>query len=317
MKKLYSSIIKEKIKNTNLERYGVPQYAKSIYSEDTLKILNDKNWLEVQTFLKELDIDIVINSRNIISPHELDIYIPTHNIAIEICGLFWHSEHMGKDRNYHKNKMKKCNERGIRLLTIFEDEWRDKKDIVKHTIRHILGKSNIRTYARNTKIIEVKTKDKNTFFDSFHIQGSDKSSISYGLLYNNDLVACMSFTKSKDNSYILSRYASSCSVVGGFSKLLVHFMKNNNFNEIISFADLRWSEGNVYEKNGWSLDKILQPDYSYIKGTKRYHKFNFRHKHLKKMLNNYDPNLSESENCINNYIYKIWNCGLKRYIIKN
>lgn len=356
-----SLLIKRKIKNTNLKRYGVIRYAQHSYSEDTLNLLNDRNWLyenhvvlkkplteianelhvsdvtignylrkhkiktrnfqvstiekEVQEFLKNLEVDIIINTRNIISPHELDIYIPSHNLAIEICGLFWHSEYMGKDRNYHFNKMKKCNEKGIRLLTIFEDEWRDKKNIVKSTIKHILGKSNIRIYARNTKIVYVKTKEKNSFFDSFHIQGACKSSISYGLLYDNNLVACMSFTKSKENNYVLSRYASSCLVTGGFSKLLVHFIKNHNFNEIISFADLRWSKGELYEKNGWKLDKILRPDYSYVKGTKRYHKFNFRHKNLRKILNNYDPNLSESENCKNNYIYKIWNCGLKRYII--
>ena len=98
--------------------------------------------------------------------------------------------------------------------------------------------------------------------------------------------------------------------------MLEHFKRNHEWNEIITFADLRWSEGELYEKCGFRLNKILKPDYCYIEGKNRIHKFNYRHSNLKNKLVNYIPNLSEKENCINNKISKIWDCGKYKFCLQ-
>ena len=64
--------------------------------------------------------------------------MPKLHIAIEYNGLRWHSEEFNKDKNYHLNKLIKCNEKGIRLIQIFEDEWIEKQEIVLKKIKHIL-----------------------------------------------------------------------------------------------------------------------------------------------------------------------------------
>lgn len=272
---------------------------------------------QVCGFLNDLAVDYNSNNRTIIQPKELDIYIPKYKLAIEYCGLYWHSD-KHKIPLYHQHKLDQCNKMGIRLITIFEDEWNYRPNIVKQKIKNIIGiDNNNKIFARKCSVSGVSTPVKIKFFDCTHIQGSGPGSINIGLYYNDELVSCMSFIKQKGGVFVLNRYATSCRVVGGFSKLLSHFKKTREWTEIVSFADLRWSQGDVYEKNGFVLDKILPPDYAYIINNKRVHKFNFRHKSLSTKLKQYDPLLTERENCDNNGILRIWDCGKLRYVCKN
>lgn len=274
---------------------------------------------EIVDYIKSLNISVIENDRSTIAPLELDILIPTHNIAIEYCGLYWHTERSGKTKNYHHEKYLKCKNNNIKLLTVFEDEWIIKKDQVKRKIAHELNKTlGERIYARKTVICKLSTKEKKEFFDNNHIQGNGPSSINIGLKHENMLVACMGFIKTRNGHYILSRYSTCNHVIGGFSKLLKYFQINYDWKSITSFADLRWSNGNLYEQTGWNTDKILKPDYYYLHNHKRYHKFNFRRKNLKTILGDkFDDNKSEFENCKDNKIYRIWDCGKIKYSLIN
>lgn len=274
--------------------------------------------LQLRNFVASLDVTCVYNQRDIIHPYELDIFLPDHNIAIEYCGLYWHSETRGKHRLYHKRKHDMCSEQGIQLLTIFEDEWVKKPQIVMNKIRSLLHKHNQQTvYARNTHITTISQKQKRDFYNENHIQGNGPGSITYALMYNERIVACCSFSRKKGEQYYLTRYATNCHVIGGFSKLVKHFINNHRVDSLISFADLRWSDGRLYEKAGWNLDKHIPPDYYYVtNGVNREHKFNFRRKFLPKKLAHFDPNLSEKENCDNNGLLRIWDCGKLRYVLE-
>lgn len=273
---------------------------------------------ELSQFLTDHKINHETNIRSLIPPYELDIYIPEQNIAIEYCGLYWHSTAIKETPNYHLNKMILCNQNNIRLITIFEDEWVHKPNIIKDKILYTLNKNKESVYARKCTIEHIDSKTKQNFFEENHIQGGGPSSINLALTYNNEIVACMAFIK-QNNDYILNRYATSQRVVGGFSKLLKYFQKQYDWDQIITFADLRWSDGNLYEKTGFTLHKILAPDYYYVdlQNIQRIHKFNFRHKNLPNILKDYDPSLSELENTLNNNWFRIYNCGLKRYTMQN
>lgn len=268
---------------------------------------------ELREFIEELGFTVIRNSQKLIYPSELDIIIESKKIAIEYCGLFWHSDYI-KDGDYHKNKYDICNNIGYRLITIFENEWLDNKQIVKDKLINILGKSEKqRIYARKCEIVDVNRNDKSTFFDINHVQGDGPSSINIGLKHENTVVAVIGFIKTKTH-YVLNRYATSVSVIGGFSKLLSYFEQKYNHPTIITFADLRWSDGDLYYNNGFTLDKTLKPDYYWTNGRKLWHKFNFRHSTMKNKLSNYDPELSESQNMYNNGYYKIYDCGKLRFI---
>jgi hypothetical protein len=134
----------------------------------------------------------------------------------------------------------------------------------------------------------------------------------------------MSFKKEKNDRYWeLTRFATDyhyiCSGVGG--KLFKWFIRNKNPIEVKSFADRRWtidSSNNLYTKIGFSLEKILPPDYKYIIGNsyERFHKFNFRKKTLNKK---YGLPLTMTETEMVNSInaYRIYDCGLFKYVWKN
>ena len=270
-------------------------------------------------FIKSLGFnDVIHGDRTIIFPKEIDIVIPSAKLAIEYCGLFWHSEFY-KDINYHKNKMVAVNNAGYQLLTIFEDEYLTSSKLIEKMIQHKLGKSTDKIFARNTNVVEVfDTNAIKNFYDNNHVQHWDKgSSITCALTHNNEYVAMMSFEKNKNNSMYLTRFATSCHVLGGASKLFKYFLISYpNITEIISFADLRWSDGNLYNKLGFKLLKTLEPDYRYIVRGERRHKFNYRKVQLKKLFGNEldTDNMTEKEIMLAMNIPRIWDCGKLKFV---
>ena len=85
----------------------------------------------ISTFYSEAP---VRNSRDIISPLELDLYYPEKKIAIEFNGDYWHNEEH-KHKDYHYNKFKQCLDKGITLVSIFESEWNGRKDQIKDYLK--------------------------------------------------------------------------------------------------------------------------------------------------------------------------------------
>lgn len=270
---------------------------------------------QIFDFIKTTGVKVMSGDRTIICPQELDIYLPDHKLAIEYCGLYWHSEQQGKDRHYHKTKQMLCAQQGIQLLTIFEDEWINRQQQIKDKILSLIGQDNRqKIFARKCQVIQVSSKVKQQFFEQNHIQGDGPSSINIALQHGTDIVAVMGFIKHKDQHY-LNRYATSARVVGGFSKLLKYFENNFEWNQLVSFADLRWSDGNLYRTTGWQLQKEIPPDYGYSPdGKQRIHKFNYRRKNLPRLLKHFDPSLSECKNCDANGILRVWDCGKQRWV---
>lgn len=138
---------------------------------------------EICEFLESLNINLKTSIGTVIKPQQLDIYLPDHNLAIEYNGLYYHNE-LRIPTNYHLNKTLKCNEKGIRLIHIFEDEWLYKQEIVKSRLKNILGLTENKIFARKCVIKEVNSKESKLFLDSNHLQGFTNSSVKLGLYYN-------------------------------------------------------------------------------------------------------------------------------------
>jgi len=278
---------------------------------------------EIVEYIKTIyDGEIIKNDRVILGGKELDIYLPDKKIAIEYNGLYWHGESNGKDKNYHLNKTKECENNGIRLIHIFSDEWNTKGDIVKGRLLHIIGLNGLNVYARKCNVKEITSKQKNEFLTKTHIQGKDTSSIHIGIFYRDQLSAIMTFGKlrralggtPKVGNYELIRFSSNLHIVGGASKLLSFFIKKYNPIKIISYADRRWSNGNLYEKIGFTKTSDGMPGYWYFKDDLfRYHRYAFRKDILPKKLTDVDMNLTEWENMQLNGYDRIWDCGHLKY----
>lgn len=240
---------------------------------------------------------------------EIDVYLPNLKIGFEFNGLYWHSD-IYKERNFHLNKKLYFEERGIRIIHIWEDDWDNKIDLVKSHICSLLN-LNTRIFARKCFVSEIKENSEvRNFLNENHIQGHVNSIVKLGLYNNGELVSIMTFDhfegrkKMNDNEWNLSRFCNKkeYNVIGGASKLLSFFIRKYTVNKIISYADRDWSNGDLYQKLGFKLTNINKPDYKYIIGGKRVHKSRFRKSRT---------NINESQLDIP----KIWDCGKLKFEI--
>ena len=294
--------------------YGCPKCTGTPYS---------KSEKEVFDYVKSLlpDIEIIGNNRNVLKNSELDIYIPEKKVAIEFNGLYWHTENQGKDKWYHYNKWKECIDNNIQLITIWEDDWIYRKEIVKNMLARKLHVSNEQKIAARKTFVDMISKEEaSSFCETNHIQGFNLGTYYIGLRdkKDNSLVAVSIWRKNKQDIY-LDRYCTSQIVQGGMGKLLKYALevfKNDGFTQLITFADHAVSDGGLYEQLGFLRDSELKPDYSYYYNHKRRHKFGFRKKRFRndpELL--YKDNMTEKELADLNEIYRIWDCGKTRYTI--
>lgn len=277
--------------------------------------------VEILTYIESnlgVDVKVESQSRKIIPPYELDIYIPSLKIAIEVNGVYWHSEKRGKDSTYHQSKWERCREKGIQLIQIWEDDWNNKSDVVKAMLSHKLGVSNNRRiFARKTNIVSVTYKEASAFLNKNHIQGGSKGSLYIGLEYEKTLVAVVVLLRQK-NSYILNRYASSEIIIGGFSRLVKYIENNFTYDSLVTFANLEVSNGDLYRNTGWSIDKILKPDYMYLIGSNRVHKFNYRLNRFKRDVDlEYVKGYTEKQLADLNNISRVWDSGKIKFVKKH
>lgn len=272
---------------------------------------------ELRQFIHDLGFDTIDNKKDALVTHEIDIYIPSLKIGFEYNGDYWHSSEHRAD-NYHVEKYLLAKSKGIRLIQIFENEWVSKKEIVKSRVMAILSKSE-RIYARNTIVKELLHKDSKEFLDKHHLQGNCPATFKYGLYHNEDLVAVMTFGKSRysEDGMELLRYASSGSIVGGAGKLLNKFLIDHSPSEVITYADRCWSDGNLYTTLGFEdiTENEKNCGYFYVKGFVKYHRSNFTKGKLVSM--GHDKNLTEFEIMKNEGYLRVHNCGNYKFVLRN
>lgn len=257
------------------------------------------------------------SNKLVINPYELDIVNHDKNIAIEYCGLYWHSEtSSGKKQNYHRDKYLRCKDVGIQLITVFESDDIEK---VKCLLLKILGKTQ-KIGARQTKLSKIQSREAMQFHNDHHLHSSIGGSYHYGLFYNDSLVMVASFGKNrfaKSHQYECTRITShsNFTVVGGVSKLIKHFINAHDPDSIVTFSDLRFGEGGVYLKCGFSRMKDSPPNYWYSKryAPKLYSRVKFQKHKLNELLDVYDPLKTEYENMLENHWDRIWDCGNAKY----
>jgi predicted CopG family antitoxin len=279
---------------------------------------SSSNENEISKWLSSLDLSIENGNRKILhNKQELDIYLPNHNLAIEFNGLYWHSD-LFKNKYYHLTKTNLCKEVGIKLLHIFEDDWENKKDIVKSIILNSIGLINNKIYARKCELKFVNSTDSRKFLDENHIQGYSRCKYRVGLFHNSELVSLMTFGYRKINNkkeFELIRFCNKINynIIGSASKLFKYFIENNTeiFDRIVSYADISLFDGKIYKILGFEQIHLTKPNYFWVVGNKKYHRFKFNKKKLIK--DGFDPNKTEYEIMKDRGYYKIWSCGQIRF----
>ncbi len=277
---------------------------------------------EIENWLKNINNTITIekNKKRLIEKNkklELDNYLPEYNLGIDFHGLYWHSD-IYKHMNDHQEKWKLFKNNNIQIIQIFENEWKSKQEIVKSIILSKLNINQTKIYARKTTIKEIDNKLYKEFLEQNHIQGYTNSKLKLGMFLDDKLISVLGLGKNRFNQIEneIIRYCSLLNhqVIGGLSKFLAYIKNNYNFDNIISYIDLRYFDGSSYLNNGFKLESITKPNYYYFKksGNERYILYNriqFQKHKLKNKLDKFYPNLTEYENMLNNGYLRIFDAG--------
>lgn len=227
-----------------------------------------------------------------------DFVVEELKLIFEFCVFKEQCDHIsGQHRSFHVKKQKEYMDAGYIFYVIFEDEYKNKRDIVMSRIKNLLHRNvGEKVYARNCEVREITTSESSPFIQKFHIQGNAGSRVKLGMFKNNgigfvDLISVMTFSKLSrakgnknitDTDWELSRFCSDSRYrcIGAAGKLMKYFERNYPWTSILTFADRRWSPtGGVYPKIGFGDRTETQANYYYLKVPEydnRIHRFAFR-----------------------------------------
>ena len=96
--------------------------------------------------------------------------------------------------------------------------------------------------------------------------------------------------------------------------MLKHFERTYNPKSIISYADRRWSKGNLYSKIGFKQVSTSKPNYWYIVDGQLESRVKYQKHKLKNILEHFDESKSEVQNTKDNGYNRIFDCGNLVYV---
>lgn len=272
--------------------------------------------IRLKDWLRSLGVEIESNNRKIIAPLELDIVIPSAKVAIELNGIYWHSQKTQTKKTYHKEKTDLCRIKGYDLIHIHDSDMNLPK--IQSLLKTRLNIIEKKYFARKLKIVELKSKEYQKFCDDNHVQNSCNAKIKLGLVdKNNSIISVMSFSRSRFNknyTWEMIRYCNllNTSVVGGAQKLFSYFKKKFlKYDEsVISYCDRRLFNGNVYSRLKFCHIYDTSPGYYWIndEGVIR-----SRYQTQKHKLN---TELTETQYMESQKFFKIYDCGQSVFVYK-
>lgn len=264
---------------------------------------------QVFEFVESLDINVETNVVGLFDDkREVDLYIPSHKLAIEVNGLWYHTEHF-RSKYYHRGKKNELQSKGIDLIQFTDYDWKHHEDIIKSIIGNRLGKA-IRIFARDTEIKVLSNMESETFLNQNHIKGYKHADLCLALVKDDEPYMIATFDV-KGSTLYLSRSCSKLnySVVGGFSKLVKGAIgMNEGVTNVFSYVDKDYFNGHGYI--GWENIGDTDVGYFWTNGTDKISRYKCQNL---SWLKNYDSMLNEVDNMHNAGYYRFWNSGNYRF----
>lgn len=296
-----------------------PKHSKNWQNAKSNKKNGDsKGEIQIREFVESLGVaqtkhlmfDITTNAHK-----EIDVFVPDKMIGIEHNGLNCHADDY-KTNTYHRDKYLLAKKSGISLIQLFSNEWHYRQDQCKNFIRSKLGMNSNKIGARQAEFKWISHLQAKQFIDEFHIQPSRGMIGAIGVFYKDLLVAVTSFNyhhrDSNKEKIVLSRlvYRNDWTVHGSLSKMTQmaseHFKK-----DLITWSDLRFTEGKGYVAAGWEFEKALPIDYCYTDG-----RFVIPKQSRKKSEVGTPEDMTEGQHAEIDGLRRIYDCGKIRFVFK-
>lgn len=218
---------------------------------------------DVAAFIEELGCTVEHENSTVLGGLHIDVWVPEKNIGLEYHGSYWRTEaRVGKK---HREKWERADAAGVRLIQLFDFEWLERQGAVRNRLKALFGRDTT-VGARTCELRSIDRRTAAAFFTVNHTQGAAPREVAaYGLYADGVLVAAASFGHARFGKadWEVLRYASVGRVSGGFARLWSAFRAAYGPKSVVSYCDLRWGDGKMYEANGFVLDGITPPDYWY------------------------------------------------------
>ncbi len=226
-----------------------------------------------------------------------------------------------QSKNYYRDLYFKNINNNLKTIYVLPYEWVERKQQIVQRYNTLKGINFKKIGARECKLKLVERPYWRNFCNEFHVQGANSlSKVIFGLYKDDVLVAGLSLGRHHrgGEGLILDRlcFRNELHVVGGTEKLMkaaISWAKSNNYNKITSFSNNRYTNGDVYQRNGFYKEAELVPDYSYMLKTD--FSVGFSKQSQKKNLVECPPELTEGEWAKERGLEQIWDCGKVRWAI--
>lgn len=163
-------------------------------------------------------------------------------------------------------------EREKGVIYLYEDRWRTGGEFLRERILAHLGVYR-KIFARKCDIRRIDAVTAAAFLECHHSYGTAKAKYKYGMFLGSELVAVSLFSSPRTiprdvqgrklplRSFEWVRYAglSGSRISGGMSRMLAHFVADTAPDEVMTYADLEWSEGTVYARMGFQQAGLREP----------------------------------------------------------
>ena len=284
---------------------------------------------EIAEFVRSAGFEVRRRDRTAIAPMEIDILVASRSLGIEYNGSYYHSDRF-RAKGYHAEKAALARSRGVRLIQITDGEWLEKGEIVRSKLAHLLGATRQRLDARSLAVVTIDPAEAARFFSATHIQGAPRGAFSAIALVREggSVQACIALAggsslgqRGGDGVAEVVRYSTALgtSVRGGFTKLTrAVFRLHGAVRRLVTFADLMWSEGDLYVRAGWALSGRVAPRYRYVHAPsgRSYHRTSFtKDKIAEKFPTIYNPALTEREMMDKTNFVRVYDAGKLRFVL--
>ncbi len=256
----------------------------------------------------------------IIDEQRLDIYFPDRDVGLV---LYTHSDEAEKNLSKIHGLL---NITSHKIIHLWEDIWIYHQEKVKSRLLSLVGKSQ-RIYARETQLETIDNARLLEFLEINHLNVPIKAKYKYGLFYRDEPVAVMSFSKSRMierdgklyNSHELLRFCNKLdvTVVGGMTKLLKHFIRTQHPDDIMTYVDCDWSDGQANRKAGFEMMERITPMEFWLDlqtGRREYPRYILRKKGVGEEILN-DKNRLDSF-MKEHQLVTVYNSGSYKFLLK-
>jgi len=276
-------------------------------------LVSDNSYeLKIIQVLEEWNIPYVRRCRTVIEPQELDIWIPSKNIAVEVGSAYWHSEIFGRGKYYHFEKWQRCHDKGITLFQWFDDDLDKHWDLTKARLLRSLGIAVEVVGARKVTIGDCTVDQERDFLNKWHAKGfSNNRNATISATYHGEIVAILTIERKKQVA-IIDRWATdiSKSWPGLYSRMLKHWIMQTGFQgQLQTWCDNRLGNGKVYQSSGFQKIRVSKPGYWYLRNNGLEHRMKFQRHKLARLFDIDTANMSEWIIMQSQGYDRVWDAG--------